>query len=306
MRSFDIVVCACVLLAVAMGLVGCKQPATNVESSASAPPAAIPASPATPAASGQATEIKIYVPCGMIIPVKAVMSAYEAQNPGTKVTGIFDNGGIIVERLTKKSEQADVVMTAGRVEMKALEGAGLVAPDGVQTLGDFELVVIVPKASKLGLKTPADLRKCKTIGSPDPDVNSTGASGKEALTSLGLWDDLRPRMIFTKHAIEAYTMVASGKADAALAYRNCPLETNPEKLSKSKVSVAFDIPMDAYEKQQCLVAPVQGGNDDAAGRFVAFMVSDEGRKLLSENGLAGALDMGKGKPAATSGAPETK
>jgi ABC-type molybdate transport system substrate-binding protein len=92
-------------------------------------------------------------------------------------------------------------------------------------------------------------------------------------------------------------MVAGGKADAALAYRNCPLETNPEKLSKSKVNVAFDIPMDAYEKQQCLIAPVQGGKAEAAGKFVAFMVSAEGRQLLSDNGLAGALDMGK--PAGT-------
>ncbi|NPV47110.1 MAG: molybdate ABC transporter substrate-binding protein [Armatimonadetes bacterium] len=299
MRSLATVALLLALAVTCLVFVGCKQPATNAGDSTPVASSPLPAPEGTTGAADKASaeEIKVYVPCGMIVPVKAVMSAYEAQNPGTKVTGVFDNGGIIVERLTKKGEKADVVMTAGRVEMKALQDAGLVSADAVQALGEFELVVIVPKASKLGLKTPADLKKCKTIASPDPDVNSTGASGKEALTSLGLWDELKPKMVFTKHAIEAYTMVASGKADAALAYRNCPLETNPEKLSKSKVGLAFDIPEDAYKKQQCLVAPVQGGRTEAAGKFVAFMVSDEGRKLLSDNGLSGALDLNK--PAGT-------
>lgn len=298
MRSLAIVVGLLLAAGFCLALVGCKQPATETgDTAAASSPLPAPEGATGEADKTAAKEIKVYVPCGMIIPVKAVMSAYEAQNPGTKVTGIFDNGSIIVDRLAKKGEAADIVMTAGRVEMQALQEAGLVQADTVQALGDFELVVIVPKASKLDIKTPADLKKCKTIGSPDPDVNSTGASGKEALTSLGLWDELKPKMVFTKHAIEAYTMVAGGKADAALAYRNCPLETNPEKLSKSKVSIAFDIPEDAYEKQQCLIAPVQGGATDAASSFIAFMLSEQGRQLLSDNGLSGALDLNE--PAGT-------
>lgn len=295
MRFWPTVLWLMLLLVTCLALVGCKQPATHSGDKAAGASSPLPAPEGTAGEADKATaqEIKVYVPCGMIIPVKAVMSAYEAQNPGTKVTGVFDNGGIIVERLRNKGEKADVVLTAGRVEMEALQEAGLVNADQVQALGEFELVVIVPKRSTLGLKTPADLKKCKTIASPDPEVNSTGAAGQEALTSLGLWDELKPKMVFTKHAIEAYTMVAGGKAEAALAYRNCPLETNPEKLSKSKVTIAFDVPADAYEKQQCLIAPVQGGNAEAASQFVRFMVSAEGRKLLADNGLSGALDLNK-------------
>jgi len=71
--------------------------------------------------------LKAYIPCGMIIPMRAVMEAFEAKHPDIKVNGVFDNPGIIVERLTKKGEKGDVIVTSGRVEMAALKAAGKLA-----------------------------------------------------------------------------------------------------------------------------------------------------------------------------------
>jgi hypothetical protein len=144
---------------------------------------------------------------------------------------------------------------------------------------------------------------------PDPKVNSVGTSGEGALTKLGLWDALKPKMILPVHAIEAHTMVAAGKADAGISYKNCPLETNPEKLSKSKVRIAFSFPAASYEKQPCLIATtVKAPNKAAAAALVAFMASTEGRKILGENGMTGCMDLDLGatgadaaKPAAAAG-----
>jgi molybdate transport system substrate-binding protein len=242
--------------------------------------------PAT-ATSGAVQQVMIYVPCGMIIPVRTVMDAFEKKNPGIKVRGVFDNSDIIVDRVSKRHEKPDLVMSPGNVEMDQLKAAGFLNADGAKVLGNFELVVMVPAASTLVIKSPADLKQCQTIVSPDPSNNSIGASGKEALTKLGLWDTLKSKMVFTKHAIESHTIVAQGKADAGIAYRNCPLQTNPEKLNKSKVHIGFSFPADSYVRQPCLIARLKTSTSPAAGKFFAFINSPAGLKILADKGLTG-------------------
>jgi len=292
------------LIALVALLAGC--PARQAPPAGTAPPGPTPAT--------IAGEVQAYIPCGMVIPMHAVIQAFEAKNPSVKVKSTYDNAGIIVKRLAEKGETADVVVSPGRTEMAALATAGLVDAAAQQTIGTFELVCIVPAASTQTITKPEDLKQCKTVALPNPDVNSTGASGKEALTKLGLWETLKPRMIQPNHAIEAHTMVASGKAQAGIAYKNCPLETNPEKLSKSKVRVAFSFPADSYEKQPCLVAvTTKAPNRAAAQALVDFIVSAEGRKILGENGMTGCLDLAPAAaqtdgaaPAAEAGKPAVK
>lgn len=259
--------------------------------------------PNTPTAPPQATgELKIFVPCGMIVPMRAAADAFMKTHPELKVVGVYDNAGIIVKRIAEKGEQGDLMVSPGSTEIGQLEAKGFIRPDSKQALGNFELVCIVPATSKLGISKPADLKKVKTMGAPDPEVNSVGTSGKEALTKLGLWDTLKPKMVFSEHAIEAYTLVASGKADAAICYRNCPLETNPKKLAKSKVRIAFSFPQDSYQKQQCLIGELKDARNPTAARaFVDFISSPDGLKILADNGMTGCLDLAQ-CPVPTAGA----
>ncbi len=278
-------------------LVGCGKPATGPTSPAPTPPPPPPA----PAATQPSAALQVFVPCGMIVPVKAVVERFEAIHPDTKVTGVYDNAIVLAERVTKKREPADVFVSPGSAEIGILEKVGLVDPAARRAIGDFELVVITGRGNPLGLKSPADLKRCKTISTPDPSLNSVGLSGKQALTRLGLWNALQPKLVATRHAIQSHTMVAGGKADAGIAYRNCPLETNPEKLSKSKVTVAFSFNPRDYTRQQCLVAPLKTApNPAGAGLFVEFIASDEGRQLLAAKGMTGCLDL---KPDKTAKAP---
>lgn len=268
-----------VALVTVMLLAGCRTP--EAKSGGEAPVAAAP------------IEVRAFIPCGMIIPMRTAAEAFMTAHPDIKINGIYDNAGVIVKRIVEKGEQADLVVTPGSVELKALQDQGQIAGEA-RAIGTFELVAIVPATSKLDLKSPADLMKCKTIGSANPETNSTGASGKEALMKLGLWEGLQPKLLkpYPDHAIVAYTMVASGKADAAISYKNCPLETNPEKLSKSKVKVAFAFPADSYTKQQCLVAPLKNAKKPgAAAEFIKYLTSEEGLKVLSDAGMAGCLDL---------------
>lgn len=288
------------LLTLVIVLAGCPRQQTAVTPASPPAAGAVPApgptagttAGATAAAAPVTGEITAYIPCGMLIPMHEAIKAFEAKNPGVKVKANYENGVVIVKRLTDQHKPTDVVVTPGKTEMAALEAKHIIDEANKQAVGSFELVCIVPSSSKRVIAKPADLKQCKTIAMPNPDVNSTGTSGREALTKLGLYDTLKPRMVLPTHAIEAHTMVANGKADAGLAYKNCPLETAPEKLNKSKVRIAFSFPADSYQKQPCLVAAsAQAANKAGAQALVAFLSSPEGLKVLADNGMTGCLEM---------------
>ena len=81
------------LLVVSALITGCPKP----EPASQTPNATVPVAPAgaAKAASGQA-QITVFVPCGMIIPFKTVMSAYEKAHPDVTnvLLQIMDNGQV--------------------------------------------------------------------------------------------------------------------------------------------------------------------------------------------------------------------
>jgi len=166
-------------------LAGCPTPEATGPA-ATAPP------PQVPDTAGEISgEVVLYVPCGMIIPIRGVMDAFEHRHPGVKLNGVFDNAGVLVERMAKKGEKADLFISPGSQELKLLVDAGLAEAGTEKAVGDFELVVITNREAPLQITSAEDLRKAKTISMPDPDLNSVGLSGKEALSKLGLWDELQ-------------------------------------------------------------------------------------------------------------------
>lgn len=287
----NLLLVATLLAVVVLTVAGCGQKPAATET----PQVNAPAPPADGAAAGDISgELTVFVPCGMIIPVRGVIDRFEELHPQLKVHGVYDNAGILVERMANKGEQADVFISPGNVELGLVEKAGLVDASQAKTIGSFELVIIQNKNNTLKVASPEDLRKCARIASPDPAKNSVGASGKEALTKLGLWDELQPKFVLTKQAIQSHTMVASGKVDAGIAYRNCPLETNPEKLSTSKVQIACEFPTATYTLQPCLIATMKDVKNPAAAKaFIEFVTSEEGLKILDEKGMTGCLELGE-------------
>lgn len=244
------------------------------------------------AATNLSGELLVHVPCGMIIPVKKAITVFKQANPGIQVTEDYDNASVLVSKIVDRGVRPDVFISPGSSEVGRLEEEGLVDPDAKVCLGSFELVIITNRDSDLEISSPADLRLCRTISIPEPGVNSVGTSGQEALTNLGLWDELEPKMVMTDQAIKSHNYVVQGKADAGISYLACPLETNPDKMDKSQVRVACEFPPDSYERQKVWAAPLKTSrNPEAAQALIRFLASPQGLKILADNGLPGTEEL---------------
>ncbi|OGV73279.1 MAG: molybdate ABC transporter substrate-binding protein [Lentisphaerae bacterium RIFOXYB12_FULL_65_16] len=237
--------------------------------------------------------LTVFVPCGMELPFTAAKREFEAANPGTPVVIVLDNANILVKRV-EKGERPDLIVSPGTVEMERLVSLGKVQADSVSHFGRYELVLFAPRSNPANIATIADLLKpeVKVLAIADPELNSVGRYTREALEKLGLWETLKPKTLFTDHPITAYKQVAREQAQASFAYRSCPLKTAPEKLEYSKVRIIESVPLGIYGPAYASIAPLADTpRREVADRFVAFLMSEPGRKLLAEYDIPPVLEL---------------
>jgi molybdate transport system substrate-binding protein len=225
----------------------------------------------------------VYVPCGMELPFTNAETIYSEANPDTPIQVVLDNANVLVRRVLEKGEKPDLIVSPGMVEMEKLVEAGALAREDIHPFAQYELVLFTPRANPAGVEAIADLKddKVSVIAIADPDENSVGRYTREALTSMGLWDEVKGKMVFTDHPITAYKDVAREKAQASFAYRSCPLKTAPEKLAYSKVRIIESVPADSYGPAYAGIAVLSASpRREAAETFIAYMLSPEGQELL--------------------------
>jgi molybdate transport system substrate-binding protein len=247
----------------------------------------------------QLQELAVFVPCGIIVPMHAAIAAFEKSHPGVRIKASYDNPLALQRRLLKQPAACDVYLSPGPLEIEPLAARGLVDKSTVVYFGQMELVILVPRANPARVRQPADLLNAKTIACPDPRYNSLGKLAQDGLTRLGLWSRLKPKLVLTEYSIDTYKLVASGKAQAGIAYRSCPLESNPEKIPAAAVKVACPLPPDTYDRRQ---ARFQGVITTASRRrqqaqaFLAFLSSAEAAALMAAQGLPAPSGAAQGQP----------
>jgi len=238
------------------------------------------------------SQVLVYAPCGMTSPIGAAVEAFRKAHPDLNLVVKYDNAVVLMRKI-RGGDRPDIFMSPGELEMTQMVDEGYVAADTMRDFGTLELVVFAPKTTP-NLNSIQDLAKphIKWIALADPDFNSVGAYGKEALQNLGLWDSISDKIFLHEYPLSAVTEVTAAKADAGITYLTCPLETAPEKADASSVRIVATIPRDAYSQVRCQIAALEVNKDrPAAQTFIDFMVADEAQQALAANGLLAAKEI---------------
>ncbi|HEX5824758.1 MAG TPA: molybdate ABC transporter substrate-binding protein [Candidatus Limnocylindrales bacterium] len=119
-------------------------------------PSVVAASSSSPA-STTPVGLMIYGAASLIGVLAKVAPAYEAANPGTKLT-ISTESSAALETQIEQGAPADVFLSADTTNPKKLLDNGLVDGATVPFAGN-KLTVIVPAANPAGIRTPADLAR---------------------------------------------------------------------------------------------------------------------------------------------------
>lgn len=154
-----------------------------------------------------------------------------------------------------------------------------------QDLLGNRLVIVIPADSKIDskieVKKPEDLlvASIEHLALGEPQSVPAGIYAKQALTKLGLWDQLKAKVVSAEDVRHALTYVETGSAEAGIVY------ATDAAISK-KVKVVAEIP----EK---LTGPVRyplillkhGEGSEAAQSFYHYLSSSAAAKVFQKYGF---------------------
>ena len=208
-----------------------------------------------------------------------IAQLYDVETPGAVIHFNLGASGTLQHQI-EQGAPIDVFISASEDQMNALESEGLVAPGTRRDLVKNTVVLIVPKG-KSGILSFQDLARpeVKEIAIGDPQTVPAGKYAQEVLTHFHLYEQLKPKFVFTKDVRQVLTYVITGNVDAGIVY------ATDAKISTA-VSVVATAPEDSHSPAIYPVAALKASKQSAeAKRFLDFLMSAKAQGIFEKYGF---------------------
>ena len=235
----------------------------------------------TPAADGQ-TEILVAAAASLKNAYEEeLIPMFQEEHPEIIVTGTYDSSGKLQTQIEEGLE-ADVFMSAATAQMDALNEEGLIQTDTIVNLLENKIVLIAPASGGEDLNSFEDIVKAQSIALGDPASVPAGQYAREALTNLGLWDQIQDRVSFGTNVTEVLNQVAASSADAGIVY------------ATDAASMPEDVRVIGEAPEGSLAEPViypvavvaAAAHPEEARAFVDFLQTEEAMEVFESYGFA--------------------
>jgi molybdate transport system substrate-binding protein len=189
------------------------------------------------------TELIISAAASLQDSLLAIKTEFEKKNPSIKLTFNFGSSGTLQKQI-EQGAPADVFISAGSKQMKALVDKGYVDSANQTPLLANDLVMVMPIGSKIKLakETSKELTKAafKTVAIGIPATVPAGTYAKQTLDYLGIYDELKSKLVQAKDVRQVLTYVETGNADAGFVYRTDALTSKKVKIMLTIATKAHD------------------------------------------------------------------
>lgn len=256
---------AVVLASVALLVTGCATGADRAPAATSAP--------ATSAGPELAGDLTVYAAASLKAAFDELATEFEAQHPSVAVHPITYDGSSTLATQIIEGAPVDVFASADEKNMQKVVGEGLATDP--QLFATNTLVLVVPAGDPGGVETLADLAKTDlTVVLCAAEV-PCGAASATLLSNAGVTASVDS---YEQNVTAVLTKVAAGEADAGLVYVTDAATT--DDVDTIEVDGAEEV-VNRYP----IVALSDGAGAEVADAFVAFVLGDEGQKVLAAMGF---------------------
>ncbi|WP_308638333.1 molybdate ABC transporter substrate-binding protein [Paenibacillus silvisoli] len=225
------------------------------------------------------TELTVSAAASLKDALTALKSSYEEQNKNIRITFNFGSSGTLQKQI-EQGAPVDLYVSAAQKQMDALHEKGLVGESPI--LLRNELVLIVPKDNTTAV--PTDLSALQDadygkIAIGEPDSVPVGAYIEQSLTAAGLWDILKPKLIYAKDVRQVLSYVETGNVDAGFVYAT-------DAKTSSGVNTAFTIAEETHKPIVYPAAVIQGSeHEKQAEELLAYLQSAEAAPTWTSYGF---------------------
>jgi molybdate transport system substrate-binding protein len=232
-------------------------------------------------APARAQEMTFSVAISMKEAIETLGRQFMQSRPGATLRYNFGSSGELSKQI-EAGAPVDLFISAAQRQMDELQQKGLIDAATRRVFARNVLVVIKPAGSTLDISKPADLAgpKVQRIAIGNPKTVPVGQYTEESLKSVGLWDQLQPRLVLAENVRQTLDYVARGEVEAGFVY------ATDTAVRSSQVVEAFRPAEDTYRPVTYPAAVVKASKQAAlAQAFIDLLVSPDGQAALARLGF---------------------
>ena len=235
--------------------------------------------PAPCGAKAQSPTVTVFAAASLTDALKQVADAYKARS-GISITLSFGASSTLAQQINQGAA-ADLFMSADADWMDFLQKNGRIARGTRKNLLGNELVLVAGKDAKPAPKIAAHFDLAGALGDgklalADPASVPAGRYGKAALTALGVWDSVLPKVVQAENVRVALEYVARGEAPFGIVY------ATDAKVAPVKVVGVF--PENSHAPIVYPVALTSAASPPARN-FLAFLSGPQARAIFEKAGF---------------------
>jgi molybdenum ABC transporter molybdate-binding protein len=195
-----------------------------------------------------------------------LVADFALQQPTVRVRAVFGASDELAAHILAGSP-ADLFLSADARQLDRLQPYGLVEPGSRRILAANTLAAIAPAEAALPVRKPDDLERpeVRRLALAEPAC-PLGGYTRTYLTRLGLYDRLRPRVLWVDNACAVLAALHAGQADAGIVYT-----------SEAATSLGCRLLFRARRDQVLVLyagAAVRGGQGTGAAQAVLEFLAD--------------------------------
>ena len=226
----------------------------------------------TPALAEQAL---VAVAANFVPPFREVAMEFEKVTGHTLQVASGSSGAFFTQ--IKNGAPFDVFCSADLAYPRKLADEGFALPDSEFVYAIGHIVAWVPSSSPIQLTGADALRdpSIRHIAIANPQHAPYGKAAEAALRSLGLYDQVKDKLVYGENVSQALQYVETGSAEIGIV---------PPSIVKGGRS--WEVPLEAYPKMEQGGIIVKSSRHAAlAQEFRTFLLSEQGRSILKRFGF---------------------
>lgn len=231
----------------------------------------------------RAAEVTVFAAASLTNAIQDITKAYESKSKDI-VRLSFAASSDLAKQI-EAGAPANIFASADNRWMDYLQSHNLIINDSRTPLLGNTLVLIVPANAPKSVVIDEKLDLIALLG-PDgklatgiPESVPAGVYARAALTKLGLWDKVQPRIVGAASVRAALALVERGEVAAGIVYATDAAITD-------KVKVAGTFPASSHEPIVYPFALVKGQDTPAAKDFFAFLKGPEAVAIFKKYGFS--------------------
>jgi molybdate transport system substrate-binding protein len=230
-----------------------------------------------------AHEITVFAAASLTNAIETAASAYEKKT-GDKIRLSLASSSTLARQIAAGAP-ADVFISANEKWMDWLNDQGLLMPGSRHDLLTNRLVLVASQDSTL---TPVTIGEntdlSALIGSDDriavgdPDHVPAGIYAKQALTSLGQWQKVGPRLARADNVRAALALVERGEAPIGIVYQT-------DARISDKVKIMGTFPEKSHPAITYPVALTGNMSETSTMNFLLWLLGDDAGRIFTDYGF---------------------